>query len=69
MAPPVYKYLCGIELSSIEVTVDDVPNLEVKALIEEVKNIHHLYISYLAFPPPNGHVFIPVMVSIAIFSL
>ena len=32
----VREYLCGIELSSIDVTVDDVPNLEVKALVEEV---------------------------------
>ena len=38
-APPVYEYLCGAELSSIKVTVDDVPNLEVRAFIEEVQNI------------------------------
>ena len=36
MAPPVYHYLCGIEMSSIHVTVDDTPIQEVTALIEEV---------------------------------
>ena len=39
MAPPMYmyKYLCGIEMASIDVTVEDVPNEEVKALNEEVR--------------------------------
>ena len=39
IAPPVCKYLCGAELWMIDPTIEDVPNLEVKSLIEEVLNI------------------------------
>ena len=39
IVPPVYKYVCGDELSMINPTIEDVPNLEVKSLIEEVLNI------------------------------
>ena len=41
IAPPVYKYLhvCSAELSTIEPTVDDVPNLEVTSFIKKVQNI------------------------------
>lgn len=39
IAPPVYEYLCGAELSTIDPTIEDVPNLEVKSFIEEVLKI------------------------------
>ena len=72
MAPPVYEYLCAIELSSIDVTVDDVPNPEVKALMEEVQVQEYsshtvLYFCHLALPFVNEHVFRPVVRFIAIF--
>ena len=39
IAPPVYEYLCGAQLSTIDPTVEDVPNLEVKSSTEELLNI------------------------------
>ena len=33
------QVICGAELSMIDPTIEDVPNLEVKSLIEEVLNI------------------------------
>ena len=39
IAPPVYKYLCSAEFSTIEPTVDDVQNLEATSFIEKVQNI------------------------------
>ena len=35
-ALPVYQYVCGADIATIDVQVEDVPNIEVKALIEEV---------------------------------
>jgi hypothetical protein len=35
-APPMYQYLCGMEVSSIDVRMEDVPNLEVRSLLEKV---------------------------------
>ena len=33
MALPMYRYLCGLEISAVEVTLEDVPNLEVKPFL------------------------------------
>ena len=72
MAPPMYKYLCGIEMASIDVTVKDVPNEEVKALIEEVRVQEYLSRTILQLPGTpsvNEDVFIPVMRFITIYPL
>ena len=37
IAPPIYAYLCDAELSTIKVTVEDIPEFQVRALIEEVR--------------------------------
>ena len=41
------EYLCSVELSSIDVTVDDVPNPEVKDLIEQVYTSTRIFITCL----------------------
>ena len=41
-APPMFKYLCGVEMSSIEVSQQDVPNLEVLSLLKKVYGIAEL---------------------------
>ena len=37
IAKPVYDYLCGLNLSQIVATVEDVPDFEVLAFINEVQ--------------------------------
>lgn len=41
-APPMYQYLCGMEMSSIAVSTQDVPNLEVLSLLEKVHDFLYL---------------------------
>ena len=39
MAPPMYDYLCGIDILSIKVILDDVPSCEVRKLLQQVVGI------------------------------
>lgn len=36
LAPPMYQYLCGANISTIKVTIPDVPDIEVKQLLKQV---------------------------------
>jgi len=45
LAPPMYDYLCGREISTIEVCMQDVPNLEVLSLLEKVLQYSHSQIT------------------------
>ena len=36
LAPPMYDYLCGEDASSIKVSAEDVPNVEVTQLLQKV---------------------------------
>ena len=36
-APPIYQYLCGADIATIEVAMEDIPDFEVRNLIEEVQ--------------------------------
>ena len=36
LAPPVYQYICGMEIPRIAIADEDVPDYEVRKLIEEV---------------------------------
>ena len=42
MAPPMYDYLCGVEIPSIKVAIDDVPSCEVRQLLQQVEG-HFCY--------------------------
>ena len=36
LAPPIYQYISGAELSEIDVSVEDVPSFELRNIIEKV---------------------------------
>ena len=36
LAPCVYQYLCGIDVSAIPVSTDDIPDYEVTAVVQKV---------------------------------
>ena len=36
LAPPVYQYISGVEVSKIDVSVEDIPNVEFRSIIEKV---------------------------------
>ena len=36
LAPPVYQYISGVEVSKIDVSVEDIPNVELRSIIEKV---------------------------------
>lgn len=38
-SPSVYLYLCGLSPTAINVTVDDVPDYEVRGIIQQVFNL------------------------------
>ena len=37
LAPPMYDYLCGENASSIKVSAEDVPNVDVTLLLQKVQ--------------------------------
>lgn len=37
LAPPVYQYISGVELSMIDVSIEDVPSFELRSIIEKVR--------------------------------
>ena len=37
LAPPVYQYISGVELSALDVSVEDVANFELQSMIKEVQ--------------------------------
>lgn len=43
-APSVYSYLCGIALNDIVVHSDEVPDYEMKTMINEVTHCLHVYL-------------------------
>ena len=43
IAPPMYDYLCGIDILSITLTLDDVPSCDVRKLLQQVV-VHYLYL-------------------------
>ena len=43
-APPMYQYICGVEMSSIAVSMQDVPNLEALNLLEKISVHDFLYL-------------------------
>lgn len=40
MAPPMYEYLCGVDVTQVCVTDLDVPSFEVRQLLLEVLYMH-----------------------------
>lgn len=36
IAPPVYDYLCDIDLLKIEITVEDIPIAEIRRFVQKV---------------------------------
>ena len=49
-----YKYLCNEDVSSLQVTIADIPNQDVRNFLEKV----HTYIPYMGFfTPLNFHKF------------
>ena len=64
MAPPMFEYLCGADIAEICVTDLDVPNLEVRQLIQKVCPIHvaryHLLLEHFCRKHYFDH-FFPVL--------
>ena len=50
MAPPMYKYLCGADLSTIKVVLEDVPNYDVQTLLKRVRSCLHSSVCVLTLP-------------------
>lgn len=52
MAPPMYQYLCGVDMSENKVSLEDVPSFEVKEMLQKVSQTraypraHTIMISY-----------------------
>ena len=36
LAPPVYQYICGVDIPRISIADEDVPDYDVRKIIEEV---------------------------------
>ena len=36
LAPCIYQYISGVELSAIDVSIEDVPSFELRSMIEKV---------------------------------
>ena len=37
LAPPMYQYLCRVDISAINISIEDIPNNSVKQLLQEVQ--------------------------------
>jgi len=37
LAPPVYQYISGVELSAIKVSIEDVSSIEFRSVLEKVR--------------------------------
>ena len=42
LAPRVYQYLCGVDVSAIPVSTDDIPDYEVTAVVQKVYHLEVL---------------------------
>lgn len=40
LAPPIFQYICGVEIRRISISNEDVPEYDVKKLIEDVSFAH-----------------------------
>ena len=42
LAPCVYQYLCGVDVSAIPVSTDDIPDYKVTAVVQKVYHLEVL---------------------------